>query len=145
MDASTTHAAGVARTDSQRRIDLARYVTAIAVLVSAAVHFQQYLAGYSSVSVIGPMFLLNAIGGVVIAVLVLAWRHWLPTFLAAGFGALTVAAYWYSVLFGLFGFQETVTTGWPVLVSEIAEYIAVVAGLAATVMLARRRRTPAFG
>jgi hypothetical protein len=145
MDASTTHQADVARTDRQRRIDLARYVTAIAVLVSAAVHFQQFLAGYSSVSVIGPLFILNAIGGVVIAIAIFAWRHWLPTFLAAGFGALTVAGYWYSVLFGLFGFQETVVGGWPVVVAEIAEYLAVVFGLAATVMLARQRRVPAMG
>jgi hypothetical protein len=139
MDASTTHEASVAGTDRQRRIDLMRYVTAAAVLVSAVVHFQQYLAGYSDVSVIGPLFILNAVGGLVIAIVVVAWRHWLPTFLAAGFGALTVAGYWYSTLFGLFGFKETVRTGWPVLVTEIAEYIAVVFGLAATVMMARRR------
>jgi hypothetical protein len=145
MDASTTQQASVVRSGRQRRIDLTRYVTAIAVLVSAAVHFQQYLAGYSDVSVIGPMFVLNAVGGVVIAIAVVAWRHWIPTFLAAGFGALTVAAYWYSVLFGLFGFKETVTTGWPVLVSEIAEYVAVVFGLAATVMLAGSRRAAVSG
>jgi len=145
MDASTTDEASAAGATRQRRIDLTRYVAAIAVLVSAIVHFQQYLAGYSTVSVIGPLFVLNAVGGVVIAIAVIAWRHWLPTFLAAGFGALTAVGYWYSVLFGLFGFQETLIGGWPVVVAEIAEYLAVVCGLAATVMLARNRRAAAMG
>jgi hypothetical protein len=90
MQASTSHAASIDRVDRQRRFGLARSVTAIAVLISAIVHFQQYLAGYSAEAVIGPLFLLNAAGGLVIAVVIVAWRHWLPTLLGAGFGALTL-------------------------------------------------------
>src|SRR5579862_8238694 len=43
-----------------------RTVGALAVLVVGAVHLEQYLTGYSSVAVIGPLFLLNFSGATVI-------------------------------------------------------------------------------
>ena len=64
-----------------------RVVTAIAALVSAAVHLILWFDGYRDVDVIGPAFLVNAVAGTVIAVLLLRWRHWLPAFLTVGFGA----------------------------------------------------------
>lgn len=120
-------------------VGVLRLLTAAGVLVSAAIHLYLYLTGFSGISVIGPLFLLNAIAGLILGVAVLAWRHWLPAFLSAGFGALTVLAYWYSVLFGLFGVRE-VTGGWSVILAEIAEYVAVLAGLAVTWMLATAGR-----
>lgn len=128
-----------------RAIDLLRGLTAAGVLLSAVVHLLEYLSGFRDVSVIGPLFLLNAVAGAVLGVVVLVWRHWVAAFLAAGFGAVTVAAYWYSVVFGLFGFQETYVTGWPVILAEIGEYVAVACGLTATAMLWRHldhRRAP---
>jgi len=74
----------------------------------------------------------------VIGVGMLVWRHWLPALLAAGFGATTVIAYWISVVHGLFGIKETVS-GWPEVLAQIAEYAALVFGLAAAALLAPRR------
>jgi len=46
------------------------------VLVSAAVHLYLWLDGFRDLSIIGPAFLLNAVGGAVIAVLLVTWRSW---------------------------------------------------------------------
>ncbi len=120
---------------------------AVAVLVSAAVHLYIYAQGFSGIPVIGPLFLANVIGGVVIAAAVGFWRHWIPPVLAAGFGLTTLAAYWVSVIHGLFGVRE-VTGGWPEIVAEAAEYTAVVLGATVAIILwrqanSRRARTPA--
>jgi hypothetical protein len=87
------------------------------------------------------LFLLNVVAGLVIGVGVLVWRHWLPAVAAVGFGAATVVAFWISVLRGLFGVKE-VATGTPEVLAEVADYAAVVFGLAAAALLwqAMRRR-----
>lgn len=104
---------------------LARGITAVAVAVSAVVHLQLWMDGMRDVDVIGPAFLLNGVGGLVIAVAVLAWRHWLPLLAAAGFGAATLGAYLMSRTVGLFGVLETRWTTEAV-VSAVVEVLAIV-------------------
>ena len=70
-----------------------RIVTALAALVSAVVHGYLWVDGYRDIDVIGPAFLVNAVAGAVIAVLLLVWRHWVPAFLVTGFGASTLGAF----------------------------------------------------
>lgn len=106
-----------------------RAVAAAAVVISAVVHFILYLDGYNDVSVIGPAFLLNAVAGVVIAILLLAWRNWIPLLLAVGFGVATLAAFVIAVTVGLFGFQET-GGGVSQWIAALSEIVAVVAGVA---------------
>lgn len=108
----------------------ARAVTALAVLVSAVVHLYLWADGMREVDVIGPGFLLNGIGGIAIAVAVLAWRHWLPLLAAAGFGAATLGAYVLARTVGLAGVRETITTTEAV-VSAVVEVLAIVFALAA--------------
>lgn len=117
--------------------DALRGLAAAGVLLSAVVHLDLYLAGFSDIATIGPLFLTNAVGGLALALTVLVWRHWLPALLAAGFGAVTVAAYWVSVVHGLFGVREG-THGWPQTTAASAEYAAVVFGLGAVAALRRR-------
>ena len=83
-------------------------VAAVAVLVSAAVHLYLWFEGIRDADVIGPAFLLNAFGGAVIAVLLVVWRHWVPPFLAVGFGLSTLAAFVISATVGLFGVRGVV-------------------------------------
>ena len=52
------------------------------------------------------LFLLNAVAGVVIAVLLVAWKHWIPFFLVLGLGACTLGAFTISATVGLFGLHE---------------------------------------
>ena len=50
--------------------------------------------------------MLNAVAAVVIAALLLWWRHWVPLLLAIGFGASTLGAFVISATVGLFGVHE---------------------------------------
>lgn len=103
----------------------ARAVTALAVLVSAVVHLYLWNDGMREVDVIGPGFLLNGVGGIAVAVAVLARRHWLPLLAAAGFGAATLGAYVLARTVGLAGVRETITTPEAV-VSAVVEVLAIV-------------------
>jgi hypothetical protein len=51
---------------------IVRRLGALTLLVVGGVHLQQYFAGYSVVPTIGALFVLNAIGAGVVAVLLLA-------------------------------------------------------------------------
>ena len=106
-----------------------RIVTALAVLGSGAVHlWLWWYDGFRELTWIGPLFLVNAIAGVVIAVAVVAWPHWIPAFLAAGFGASTLGAFLISTTVGLFGIQE-IFWGTPQVLAMISEVIALVGGV----------------
>ena len=100
------------------------------VLVSAYIHVELWFQGISQTPVIGPLFLLNAAGGLAIGLAVLCWRHWLPLLGALGFGILTLAAFWLSTTVGLFGLNE-VATGVPQIAAEVAEIVTVVCSVAA--------------
>lgn len=113
-----------------------RVLAAAGVLVSAAVHLKLWLDGFRDISVIGPAFLLNAVGGLVIAVLLVTWRHWIPLVLALGFGISTLGAYLISATVGLFGVHEVWTGVW-VVTAEVSEVLAIV-----TSVLALRKERP---
>nr|WP_200948041.1 hypothetical protein [Nocardioides sp. Soil774] len=102
-------------------------LAAVAVLVSAAVHLYLWLDFARDDAFLGPSFMLNAIGGAVIAVLLLAWRHWVPPFLALGFGLSTLLAFVLATTVGLFGTTAR-WSGWAVWVAATAEVVAIIAG-----------------
>lgn len=107
-----------------------RLIAALAVLVSAAVHLILWFDGVRDEGLIGQMFLLNVVGGAVIAVLLLVWQSWIPPFLAAGFGASTLGAFILSSTVGLLGFNTT-WEGFYVWTAAVSEVVAIVTGLAA--------------
>lgn len=104
-----------------------RHVAALAVAVSALLHLRMWFNGVRDQSV-GPAFMLNAIGGLVIAVLLLTWRHWLPLLLAVGFGVSTFGAFVIAATVGLFGIHDHWTGGY-VWTAAISEFVAVGAAL----------------
>jgi len=107
----------------------ARFIAAIAVLVSAYVHLYEWLNGMRHVHVIGPLFVVNIVSGVVIAVLLVTWKHWLAPFLAFGFGATTLAGFAIATTSaGLFGDHEK-WQGSYIWVAAIAEAVTVLAAL----------------
>lgn len=108
---------------------LARLVAAAAVTVSALLHLRMWFNGVRDQSV-GPAFMVNAIGGLAIAVLLLTWRHWLPLLLAVGFGVSTFGAFCIAATVGLFGVHDHWTGGY-VWTAAISEMVAVVAALTA--------------
>jgi hypothetical protein len=107
----------------------ARIIAAIAVLVSAYVHLHEWTAGMRHVHVIGPLFVVNIVAGVVIAGLLLTWKHWLAPFLAAGFGASTLGGFALATTSaGLFGDHEKWQGGW-IWLAAASEAVAIAAGL----------------
>jgi hypothetical protein len=109
-----------------------RMLAAAAVLVSAAVHLKLWFDVFRHTDVVGPAFMLNAVGGTIIAVLLVTWRHWLPLVLAVGFGASTLGAFIIAATVGLYGVHEH-WTGWEVWTAAAAEVVAILA--AGTVLL----------
>jgi len=105
----------------------ARWIAAAAVTVSALLHLKMWFDGVRDQSV-GPAFMLNAVGGVVIAVLLLTWKHWAPLLLAVGFGLSTLGAFTIAATVGLFGVHEHWVGGY-VWTAAVSEAVAVGAGL----------------
>lgn len=92
-----------------RAVGLGRVLGAVLLLAMAAIHVLGWFDGYGSVPVIGPAFLVNAVGGVVLAVAVLVApaRHLALTgLLGAVFTAGTLLALVLSLTVGLFGFVD---------------------------------------
>jgi hypothetical protein len=89
---------------------LIRVLVAAGLLGSAWVHYDLWRTGFRDISVVGPLFLVNAVAGAVIAVVILVWRHWLPALAAIGFGAATLGAYVLSVTVGFFNVREQFTS-----------------------------------
>jgi len=114
-----------------------RILAAVAVLVSAAVHFDLY-SDVKTNHLVGPAFLLNGVAGVVIALGLLFWKHWLPPLLAVGFGICTITAFTISATAGLHGVHEQ-WTGFYVWAAFVAEVVAIIAG---GLILARERSLP---
>jgi len=105
-----------------------RMVVAAAVLVSGAVHLKLWADGFRDISVIGPLFLLNAAAALVIAGAVLRWRSWPPLLVAVGFGASTLVAFVISATVGLFGVHEVWNGGAYAITTNVSELVALVAG-----------------
>ncbi|MFE6969893.1 hypothetical protein [Isoptericola sp. NPDC057653] len=107
-----------------------RLAAAAAALVSAIVHVLLYVDGYDAIAVVGPLFLLNAVAGLVLAVLLVVWRHWLPLVGGIGFGGLTLLAFVLSTTVGFYGVNETFA-GTNELLAAVSEVVAVVASAVA--------------
>lgn len=107
-----------------------RLLAAAVALVSGAVHLKLWFDGTRDLDVIGPAFMVNAISGLVIAVLLLAWRHWVPLFLAVGFGLSTLGAFIISATVGLFDVHAS-WSGFYTWAAFVSELVLIVAALLA--------------
>jgi hypothetical protein len=76
------------------------------LLGSAWVHYHLWWSGHSDITIVSALFLVNAVTGVAITLLVLLLRHWLPALAAVGFGAVTLVAYMLSLTIGFFDMHE---------------------------------------
>ena len=91
--------------------------------------------GYHFIRIDGPFFLVDAIAGIVLALVLLAWPRPLVGLASAGFVAGTILALVVSLTVGLFGFNESISAHYVVL-ALVVESITVVLLLAWTVIAA---------
>jgi hypothetical protein len=103
--------------------------------------------GYKNIHVagqlpLGPFFLVDAIGGVALAVVMLAWPRVLTGIVSAGFAAGTLTALLISLNVGLLGFHESTQASF-VVQTMWFESVALVILAAWTVLTARTAATAA--
>ena len=78
------------------------------IIWSSYIHFHLWQSlGYRHIATIGPLFLLQSIGGVLIGLLIIASRRVWSAVLGAGFAVSTMVGFLLSVEVGLFGFKDT--------------------------------------
>jgi hypothetical protein len=89
---------------------LTRLLAAALLLAGGVIHFDLWRGGYRHIPEIGPLFLANFVGSIVLAVAVVLSRR--PTFAVGGivFAGGSLAALVLSRTVGVFGFTETVWT-----------------------------------
>jgi hypothetical protein len=110
--------------------------TGAAFLVwSAVIHLELWGDGYSTISVIGPLFLAQGIGSIVLAVAIVAFRR--LALLAAGAvtGAATAVGLLLTAHGGLFGYTESLSVPYATL-SLAVEFTAAFVLVLATGLLA---------
>jgi hypothetical protein len=116
-------------------------VAGAALLVwSSVIHLMLWSDGYSGISVIGPLFLAQGIGGIVIAVALVIFRK----MIALGAGAVTLAGtalgLLASVHLSLFGYKESLAVPYATSSLVIEFTGAAILVIAALVLLVAPRR-----
>ena len=100
--------------------------------------------GYKDISVIGPLFLVQGIAGIVIAVVMLAFRWLALIAVGALTGVATAVGLILSVEVGLFGYTESLSVPYAVL-SLAVEFTAAFVLLVGVVLLALAEPVRAAG
>ena len=108
----------------------------------ASIHLHLWQQGYRQIPTDGPLFLLDAAAGFVLAAVLLAWPRPLAGLTAAGYTASTLGALVISLTAGLFGFHESLSASF-VTQSLTIETITAIALLAWTVVVATASRPSA--
>jgi hypothetical protein len=127
---------GALQSRTARWAVLALAATGAAFLVwSAVIHLELWSDGYSGISVIGPLFLAQGIGCIILGVAIVAFRR--LALLAAGAvaGAATAVGLLLTVYVGLFGYTESLSVPYATL-SLAVEFTAAFVLLLATGLLA---------
>jgi len=111
-------------------------VTGAGFLVwSGVIHLILWKDGYKDVATIGPLFLVQGIGVIVIALAVVALRRLALLVIGAATGVATAGGLLISVNFGLFGLKESLATTYATL-SLAVEFTAAFLLLVAACVLA---------
>jgi hypothetical protein len=83
-------------------------VGAILVLLSGLIHLKLWInGGYQSISVVGPLFLIQGISGILLAVALGVFRRLWLILGGAAYCVATAVGLLISVNFGLFGFKDS--------------------------------------
>ncbi len=122
-------------------VSLLCWAGSILLVASAVIHLHLWSTGYRHIPTIGPLFLLQGIAGIVVALAVAVTRNLLVALGAALFAAGTIGGLVLSVEVGLFGFRDSFSAPYATM-SLVIESAAFVVLAAAVVISLVRRTTP---
>src|SRR6185312_5350317 len=88
-------------------LNLGFVLGAVLVALTSAIHLHLWADGYRTIPVIGPLFLVQGIAGIVLTLALIAWRRIVTAVVGIGFMLTTVGGLLISVYFGLFGFMDS--------------------------------------
>jgi hypothetical protein len=130
--------AGMKSSSARRAVNVLAIAGAALMVWSSVVHLQLWSDGYRSISVIGPLFLIQGVAGIALAVVTAVLRRVVLMAAGAVMMAATAAGLLLSAGIGLFGFQESLAVPYAgsSLVVEFAG-AAVLAAASAIVLAAR--------
>ena len=111
---------------------------------SAVIHLMLWSDGYKDISVIGPLFLVQGIASIVLAVAIVAFRCLALIAAGAVAGVATAVGLLLTASVGLFGYVESLSVPYAVL-SLAVEFTAAFVLLVAACVLALARPVPAVG
>ena len=122
-------------------ITLGMVVGGALAAATAAIHLDLWAGGYRNIPTIGPLFLIQGVSAVALAVLLVAWRRLVTVLVAAGFLVATIGGLLLSVYIGLFGFMDTLAAPYAGVSLAVETAGVVVLGLVGTVLLVDHRRS----
>ncbi len=108
--------------------------------MSAVLHLHLWAGGYRHLPTIGPLFLIQGLTGIVLAVAVVSFRRPVVALLGAGYLVATIAGFFVSLSVGLFGFRDTFAA--PLATTSLVIEVAGVIVLSATAALLAVHRRP---
>jgi hypothetical protein len=136
--------ASLTSTAARRAVTLLAVAGAGLLVWSGVIHLQLWSDGYRSISVIGPLFLIQGIASIVLAVALVAFRRLVLLAAGAVLAVATAAGLLLSAGIGLFGYQESLAVPYAE-TSLVVEFTsAAVLAAAAVIVLAApllRRRS----
>lgn len=122
---------------------------AVLLVVSSVIHLHLWSTGYRHIPTIGPLFLMQGVVGIAVALAVAATRRAWAALVGALFAASTIGGLVLSVEVGLFGFRDSLSA--PDATLSLAVEAAALVVLTAAVLLGSHRphgvaaRQPAHG
>ncbi len=121
------------RTRTSPIVTMGSWLGAGLLIWSAVIHLHLWSTGYRHIATIGPLFLLQGVLGIVLAVGIAVVRR--PLALAAGalFAVGTIGGLLLSVNVGLFGFQDSLSAPFAVQSLVVEIVAALVLGVTATI------------
>jgi hypothetical protein len=82
------------------------------VATSAVIHLHLWLQGYRDIHVIGPLFLVQAVAGIMLALVMIGVRRFIIVLAGAGYLASTAGGLLLSTRVAIFGFNGTLDVAW---------------------------------
>jgi hypothetical protein len=123
-------------------VNLMALAGAVLLVWSAVIHLQLWSDGYRSISVIGPLFLIQGVSGIVLAIILVLFRRLVLMAAGAVLLASTAVGLLLSAHIGLFGYQESLAVPYAETSLDVeftGAAVLVVAALVVLVAWARRR------